>query len=128
PDRERRLRLGCASERVGQLGRRACPEEEVVDALEALALASVETFAADQVFEVGPGHASSPSRRSASRARPLRVRVLTVPSGISRNWATSLWERPLQYASSSTARSLSGSSASARWTRHETHAVSAPSA
>ena len=40
--------------------------------------------------------ALSPSRISASRASAARVRVFTVPSGMPRNSATSLWERPLQ--------------------------------
>src|SRR6187402_2837061 len=43
------------------------------------------------------GHESSPSSRSARRASALRVRVLTVPSGTSRNCAISLWESPPQY-------------------------------
>ena len=56
-----------------------------------------------------------------------RVRVLTVPSGMPRNWATSLCERPLQYASAITSRSCSGSSSSARCTRHDDHSCSARS-
>jgi hypothetical protein len=41
--------------------------------------------------------------------------------------ATSLCDISLQYASSTTSRSFSGSSSSARWTRHATNAVSARS-
>ena len=73
-------------------------------------------------------HLNSPSSRSASRASPLRVRVFTVPSGMPRNWATSRCDSSPQYASSSTSRSLSGRSWTARCTRHAMYADSARSA
>ena len=67
-------------------------------------------------------HRSSSSSASARRASALRVRVFTVPSGIPRRSATSLCDRPLQYASSMTGRSCSGSTSSARWTRQAVQA------
>src|SRR5919199_1259346 len=108
-----RARLGRRGEGRRQLGRRAGRDEEVVDAPEPLALGGGHVLA-DQVLEVGTRAHRSSSRRSASRRRPLRVRVFTVPSGTFRYSDTSLWDSPPQYASSSTVRSVSGSSSSAR--------------
>ena len=86
-------RLG---ELLGELGRRAGGDEQVVDALQAFPLRGREVVS-DEVAEVRwPAHESSPSRTSAKRDSALRVRVLTVPSGMSRNSAISLWERPPQ--------------------------------
>ena len=81
---------------------------------------------AHELVEVGASQLLL-SSAPASRASAARVLVLTVPSGMSRNSAISLCERPLQYASSSTVRSRSGSSSSARWTRHATQPASARS-
>src|SRR5205823_14730943 len=98
--------LGRVLEGRRELGRRAGGDEEVVHAVQALALARRHVLA-DELAEVGrAAHSSSPSRRSASRPRPLRVRVFTVPSGTFRNSATSLWDMPPQYASSITVRSF----------------------
>ena len=68
-------------------------------------------------------HRSSSSSSSARRPSAARVRVLTVPSGSPRYSAISLCDSPLQYASSTSERSCSGSVSSARWTRHETHSA-----
>ena len=89
-------RLGVRlEERRRQLGRRPGEDEHLVHALEPGALLLVHVVA-DQLAEVrGLSHPSS-SRRSARRERAARVRVLTVPSGMSRNSATSDWESPLQ--------------------------------
>ena len=69
-------------ERGRELGRRPGGDEEVVDAAQALALVPRQILA-EELVEVGRAarHSSSPSRRSARRWRPLRVRVFTVPSG-----------------------------------------------
>src|SRR5439155_24004651 len=73
-------------------------------------------------------HSTSTSRMPARHDSALLVRVFTVPSGMWRYSATSLWDISLQYASSRTSRSFSGSSSSARCTRHETYEDSARSA
>ena len=100
-----------------------------MDAAQARALVRREILA-DELVEVGRAarNPSSPSSRSARRCRPLRVRVFTVPSGTFRYSATSLCDRPPQYASSITVRSVCGSSSSARCTRQETKDASARSA
>ena len=89
-----------------RLGGRPGRDEQVVDALQPRVLRWVEV-AADEIVELGR-HRSSSSSASASRESALRVRVLTVPSGISRRSAISLCESPLQYASSITGRSWLG--------------------
>src|SRR5262249_35416259 len=109
-------------------GRRTDRDEQVVHPLQAHLLL-LGKIVANELAEVGfaSHRRSSDSRRSASRARPLRVRVFTVPSGTLRNSEISLCESPLQYASSSTARSELGSSANARCTPNACHPVSARS-
>jgi hypothetical protein len=82
-------------ERGWELGRRTGGDEEVVHAVQALALGRRHVLA-DELAEVRAAHPSSPSRRSASRPRPLRVRVFTVPSGTFRKSATSLCDMPPQ--------------------------------
>src|SRR5205085_4978448 len=106
-------------------------DEQLVRPAQPLTLVTGDV-AADELIEVrdairahGP---ISPSSIVASRPRPERVRVLTVPSGIPRKSATSLCDKPPQYASSITSRSLCGRPSSARWTRHETNDASARSA
>ena len=95
--------------------------QHVVHGAQAGALRGVD-LGADQLVEVRRAiHENSPSNRSARRASALRVRVFTVPSGMCRYSATSLCDSSLQYASSRTSRSFSGSSSSARWTRHATN-------
>ena len=78
-----------------QLGRRPRDEKRLVRGEQVLALPG-GNVGADQVVELGSGHRVSPSSSVASLARPLRVRVLTVPSGMPRYPATSLWESPPQ--------------------------------
>src|SRR5205085_10159803 len=127
--RQRLFRPRHLFELGGELGRRAGLDEEVVDPLQPVALGG-RNLAAEELIEVGdlrPAHLNSPSRASARRPSPARVRVLTVPSGIPRKSATSRCDRPPQYASSMTSRSLRGRSSSARWTRHETNDASARS-
>ena len=67
-----------------KLRRRPGRDQELVDAKQPLALpAPAGSSLPDELVEAGPvGHRSSPSSASASRASALRVRVLTVPSGI----------------------------------------------
>src|SRR5207248_8965770 len=77
-------------------------DEQLVHAAQLLLLLGIEALEIDQFVE---RRHSSPSRMCASRWRPLRVRVLTVPSGIPSVSATSLCERPRQYASEITSRS-----------------------
>ncbi len=67
-----------------------------VDRLDRETLARVRRdVVADELAEVRTAHDSS-SSRSARRASALRVRVLTVPSGMLRNSATSLCDSPPQ--------------------------------
>ena len=57
----------------------------------------VRHLRADQFVKVGlAAQISTPSSNDASLARPLRVRVFTVPSGRPRYSATSLCDMPLQ--------------------------------
>src|SRR5205807_4833911 len=113
-------------ERGRERRRRAGLDEKIVDTLEPCALLG-RHVGAEELVELGrTGHdASSFSRTSARRASALRVLVLTVPSGMFRKSAISLCERPLQYASSSTLRSFSARSSSARWTRSDVQLASA---
>ena len=89
PDPVRALRERHRERRPGlelrrELRWRACGHQQLVHAPQALALVRAH-LGADQRLEFRrPAHASSPSSTSASRARPLRVRVLTVPSGMFR--------------------------------------------
>src|SRR5581483_10112649 len=109
----------------GQLRRRASLQEQLVHALEPFPLRAGQ-LGVDQLVEARlAAHSSSPSSTDASFARPLRVRVFTVPSGRARNSATSLCDMPLQYASSITSRSRGWSSSRARCTRQETSDSSA---
>src|SRR5581483_6057101 len=124
PDRERHELSGRALEPAGQRSRRSRLEQELVHALEPSTLLRAQALGIDPVVEP---HATSSSSTSARCASAARVLVLTVPSGIASRSATSLWERPLQYASAITSRSRSGSRSSARCTRHCTHAASARS-
>jgi hypothetical protein len=80
-----------------QLRRRPGGDEQIVHVLQPLALLVAE-IDVDELVEVRrPRHASSsPSRTPARRDSALRVRVFTVPSGMCRNSATSLCDRPLQ--------------------------------
>ncbi len=119
PAADRERQCGPGLELGRHLRRRPGLDEEIVDAAEPLALGAVD-LRADELVEVQGGHASSPSKISARRASALRVRVFTVPRGMSRKLATSLCESPLQYASSRTSRSFAGSDSRARWTRQET--------
>ena len=82
---------GCSS-RGGSSGSGPGREEQVVRRFEPVALGIVGV---DDLVEgwAALAHRSS-SSASASRASPLRVRVLTVPSGIERKVATSLCESP----------------------------------
>src|SRR5438067_3939905 len=109
-----------------ELRGRARGDEQAMHLLEPLALAGREILV-HHVLEPWIHANSSPSSTPASRVRALRVRVLTVPSGIARYSATSLCDMPLQYASSITSRSFSGSSSMARFTRHDTYERSARS-
>src|SRR4029079_12052762 len=79
-----------------ELGRRACGDQHVVDALQARPLIGRQVVP-DQVSKFRwLAHESSPSNASASLERALRVRVLTVPSGIPTKSAISLCESPPQ--------------------------------
>src|SRR5919108_349950 len=107
--RERRPERRAALDLRRQLGRRTGLQQQLVHPAQPLPLLRAHLLA-DQIVELRrPRHASSPSSRSASRASALRVRVLTVPSGMFRYPATSLCDISLQYASSTTSRSFSGS-------------------
>src|SRR5262245_38796007 len=76
-----------------ELRRGPCLDQQVVGTAEAFPLLC-RHVRADELVEVRwTAHCSSPSRRSARRLRPDRVRVLTVPSGMFRKSATSLWDR-----------------------------------
>src|SRR5207248_9617492 len=86
----RRLR-----ERGRELGRRPGGDEQLVHPPQALGLLALH-LVADEVAKVPGRHSSSSSSRSASRARPPRVRVLTVPSGIPSRSAISLCDSSLQ--------------------------------
>ena len=79
-----------------QLGRGAGGHQQVVHAVQPLALDGLEV-GLDEILEIGRArHSTSPSRMTASRDSALRVRVFTVPSGMWRYSATSLWDIPLQ--------------------------------
>src|SRR5439155_22029439 len=104
PAREPGGRLRCAVRRLGErrreLRRRPGPHQELVHSLEARSLFCWQVVS-DEVAKLRWAcHESSPSSRSARRASALLVRVLTVPRGMSMKSAISLWESPLQYASS----------------------------
>src|SRR5262245_54477048 len=68
-------------------------DQQVVHAAETFPFLSRHVCAEELVEVRCTAHCSSPSSTSASRPRPDRVRVLTVPSGMFRNSATSLWDR-----------------------------------
>ena len=81
-------------ERRRQVGRRAGLDQQVVRATQPRLLLGRQAARVDEVVEVG--HSSSSPRTSESRVSAARVRVFTVPSGMPRNSATSLWLSPLQ--------------------------------
>ena len=118
-------RVGPSSSFGAQLRRRARLEEHVVRALQPLPFGAGRVGADEFVQVPVAVHYSSPSSIDARRARALRVRVFTVPSGRWRYSATSLCDMPLQYASSITSRSRGWSSSRARCTRHATSESSA---
>src|SRR6266511_464264 len=92
--RKRFLRPGHGLHSRRELRRRPRLDEELVRGAEPLALLR-RNLLADELLEVGAAvHLSSPSSRSASRPRPARVRVFTVPSGMLRKSATSLCDSP----------------------------------
>src|SRR5262249_36715503 len=104
------LHYGSLLQREGELGARPGLDGHLMHLLQAGPLVGWDVVT-DELGEfwsslVHP-RSSSPSSRSAIRARPLRVLVFTVPRGMPRKSATSLCERPPQYASSSTDRSVS---------------------
>ena len=78
-----------------QLGHRPGREQQVVGAPQALPLLGGHVLA-DQFVEVGLAGQFSSSSASASLLSALRVRVLTVPSGMFRKSAISDCESPLQ--------------------------------
>jgi hypothetical protein len=81
-------------ERGGKVRWRAGPHERGVDASHPLTLGRIH-LSADQFVDIwNSSRQRIPSKREARRAGPLRVRVLTVPSGTSSRSATSVWLWP----------------------------------
>ena len=70
-------------------------DQELVGAAQARPLLGRQ-IGPDELVEIGLASHSSSSSASASRLSALRVRVLTVPSGMFRNSAISDCESPLQ--------------------------------
>src|SRR6266545_2883196 len=123
-------RAGAGESRArGAAVRRSCLPQQPIDAAEQeqLPLAGVAAcdvrehlrivVRAEEVGQALPcllvGHGLSSPSRVASRLRPRRVQLFTVPSGTPKSLAISLCERSWWYASSSTVRSCRGRRSSA---------------